>query len=67
MFAFVVFDRECATLTCVRDAFGIKPFFYTWENENFLFASEAPALLALKFIKAKLNWQRAYDYLVYGG
>ena len=26
MFAFVVFDRKLGTLTCVRDAFGIKPF-----------------------------------------
>lgn len=67
MFAFAVLDRQNATLTCVRDAFGIKPFFYAQENENFLFASEAPALLALKSAKAQLNWQQAYDYLVYGG
>lgn len=66
MFSFVVLDRDVATLTCVRDAFGIKPFFYTKENENFLFASEAPPLLTLKSAKAKLNWQQAYDYLVYG-
>tara|TARA_R110001599_G_scaffold171353_1_gene362340 strand:- start:364230 stop:366080 length:1851 start_codon:yes stop_codon:yes gene_type:complete len=66
MFAFVVLDRASATLTCVRDVFGIKPFFYALENKNFLFASEAPALLALKATKARLNWQRAYDYLVHG-
>ena len=39
MFAFAVLDRQSATLTCVRDAFGIKPFFYAQENENFIFAS----------------------------
>lgn len=66
MFAFVVLDREAATLTCVRDVFGIKPFFYAQENGNFLFASEAPALVALKSARARLNWQRAYDYLVHG-
>ncbi|MDR2219356.1 MAG: asparagine synthase (glutamine-hydrolyzing) [Methylobacillus sp.] len=66
MFAFVVLDREDATLTCVRDAFGIKPFFYTQDSGDFLFASEAPALVALKPTKAQLNWQRAYDYLVHG-
>jgi len=66
MFAFVVLDREAATLTCVRDAFGIKPFFYTQDDGDFLFASEAPALLALKSTRTQLNWQRAYDYLVYG-
>lgn len=66
MFAFVVLDRQAATLTCVRDGFGIKPFFYTQEDGDFLFASEAPALVALKSAKAQLNWQRAYDYLVHG-
>lgn len=66
MFAFVVLDREASTLTCVRDVFGIKPFFYAKEGEDFLFASEVPALVALKSSRAQLNWQRAYDYLVHG-
>lgn len=66
MFAFAVLDRQAATLTCVRDAFGIKPFFYAQEGGNFLFASEMPALVALKSTKAQPNWQRAYDYLVHG-
>lgn len=66
MFAFAVLDRQAATLTCARDAFGIKPFFYTAEGGEFLFASEAPALIALRRGKTGLNWQRAYDYLVHG-
>ncbi len=66
MFAFAVLDRQSVTLTCVRDAFGIKPFFYAQENGNFIFASETPALLALKSTKTQPNWQRAYDYLVHG-
>lgn len=66
MFSFVVFDRVTSTLTCVRDAFGIKPFFYTFENGDFLFASELPALKALMSQKPQLDWQRAYDYLVHG-
>ena len=66
MFAFAVLDRQELTLTCVRDAFGVKPFFYTHEGGDFLFASELPALLALKSIKAKPNWQRSYEYLVFG-
>lgn len=66
MFAFAVTDHKKNTLTCVRDAFGIKPFFYTSENNNFLFASELPALKLLKHERAELNWQRSYDYLVHG-
>ena len=66
MFAFVVYDKVTLTLTCVRDAFGIKPFFYTDEQGNFLFASEIPAIKALKKEAVTLDWQRAYDYLANG-
>lgn len=65
MFAFVVFDSARGTLTCVRDAFGIKPFFYTREQGSFLFASEVGAIKALKQERVQLDWQRAYDYLVH--
>lgn len=66
MFAFAVLDRRAHRLTCVRDAFGIKPFFYANGAEGFRFASEIPALQALLPGKPQLNWQRAYDYLVHG-
>lgn len=66
MFAFVVHDRQLQTLTCVRDAFGIKPFFYGVEEGAFFFASELSAITPLKSERAQLNWQRAYDYLVHG-
>lgn len=66
MFAFVVFDKVANKLTCVRDAFGIKPFFYTVEKGNFMFASEIPAIKALKSEEITLDWQRAYDYLTHG-
>nr|VFK39504.1 MAG: asparagine synthase (glutamine-hydrolysing) [Candidatus Kentron sp. SD]VFK44541.1 MAG: asparagine synthase (glutamine-hydrolysing) [Candidatus Kentron sp. SD] len=66
MFAFVVYDRTQGTLTCVRDAFGIKPFFYHRSKDGFLFASEMPAMLALLSERPTLNPQRAYDYLVTG-
>ena len=66
MFAFAVYDRQQQSLTCVRDAFGIKPFFYSNGAEGFRFASEVPALQKLLPGKPQLNWQRAYDYLVHG-
>lgn len=65
MFAFVVYDAQEETLSCARDAFGIKPFFYDFQPGTFLFASEQAALLQLRDEKPRLNWQRCYDYLVY--
>lgn len=66
MFAFAVLDKQTHSLTCVRDAFGIKPFFYSNGDEGFRFASEIPALLTLLPTKPPRNMQRAYDYLVHG-
>lgn len=65
MFAFAVFDSARRTLTCVRDAFGSKPIFYTREQGGFVFASEVAAIKALKQEPVQLDWQRAYDYLVH--
>lgn len=65
MFGFVIFDNKQNQLTCVRDAFGIKPFFYTREKNNFFFASEIRALHQLKEEKPRPNIQRSYDYLIY--
>ncbi|MGB6082523.1 MAG: asparagine synthase (glutamine-hydrolyzing) [Xanthobacteraceae bacterium] len=66
MFAFVVADLEAGSLVCVRDAFGIKPFYYSSSAESFLFASEQPALLSLRKSPVRADLQRAYDYLVHG-
>ncbi|MCW7755272.1 asparagine synthase (glutamine-hydrolyzing) [Desulfobotulus sp. H1] len=66
MFAFAVYDKLEKTITCARDAFGIKPFFYHSSKGCFAFASTASALMALLPQKPVLNFQKAYDYLVYG-
>lgn len=66
MFSFVVFDKEENRITCVRDPFGIKPFFYINNRDSFYFASEVGALIKLSNHQKKLCHQRAYDYLIYG-
>lgn len=66
MFSFAIFDKADNSLTCVRDAFGVKPFFYTFEDKNFYFASEIASIKALKNRNLELNIQASYDYLVHG-
>lgn len=45
MFAFAIWDEKKQKLFCVRDRFGIKPFYYTIQKGMFIFASEMKALL----------------------
>lgn len=66
MFSFVFYDRIEQQLTLVRDAFGIKPFFYALKDKEIYFASELSPLLRLRQEAVKPNLQRAYDYLVHG-
>lgn len=66
MFAFAIYDEQNYTITIARDAFGIKPLYYTNKNNNFFFSSEINALLELIPENITLNIQRSYDYLVHG-
>jgi asparagine synthase (glutamine-hydrolysing) len=45
MFAFAIWDEANQYLFCARDRFGIKPFYYTINNNTLYFASEVKALL----------------------
>ena len=45
MFAFAIWDRRTRELFCARDHAGIKPFYYFWDEERFIFASEVKAIL----------------------
>ncbi|CAM4361912.1 asparagine synthase (glutamine-hydrolyzing) [Acinetobacter pragensis] len=66
MFAFAVLDKVTNKVTLVRDAFGIKPFFYNFDNDDLFFGSDIRAVTALIGKKSQPNLQKAYDYLVHG-
>lgn len=44
-FAFALYDKRQRRLLCARDHLGILPFFYTFFNHMFIFASEIKAIL----------------------
>jgi asparagine synthase (glutamine-hydrolysing) len=57
MFAFALWDREKLTLTLARDRIGIKPLYYGWMGETFLFGSELKALKAHPEFEARVDRQ----------
>ncbi|MGV3628271.1 MAG: asparagine synthase (glutamine-hydrolyzing) [Betaproteobacteria bacterium] len=66
MFAFVVVDRSKRRLFAARDRFGIKPAYYHVSNSGVLaFASEIKQFTVLPGWSARLNRQRAYDFLAW--
>ena len=40
MFSFVIYDFKKNILFCARDRLGIKPFYYYYDEKNFIFSSE---------------------------
>lgn len=46
-FSFILWDEDQQQLIAARDRFGIKPLFYSKVKNNFYFASEIKALIAM--------------------
>ncbi|MCA6422545.1 MAG: asparagine synthase (glutamine-hydrolyzing) [Flavobacterium sp.] len=46
MFSFAIWNKKEQTLFAARDRFGVKPFYYFYEQSNFYFASEINTLFA---------------------
>lgn len=44
MFAFALYDKQIEKVFFVRDRAGVKPFYYFWKDDIFLFGSELKAL-----------------------
>lgn len=66
MWAFALWDMRGNKLFCARDRFGIKPFYYYFNNNLFVFGSEIKALLQHPEVPKKVNEEAVHDYLVWG-
>lgn len=63
MFAFAVYDQRRRSLLLARDRFGIKPLYYAALGNQFVFASEIKAILALDGFAPTMDRQACFDFL----
>ena len=61
MFAFAIWDARSDTLLLARDRIGIKPLYYTLNDQAFLFGSELKALVADEHFRSirEINLRRS--------
>lgn len=62
MFAFAIWDKLEKKLTIVRDRMGVKPLYYTFNDDTFYFASEQKALFTAG-IPLKIAQQGLEEYI----
>jgi asparagine synthase (glutamine-hydrolysing) len=65
MFAFAIWDRYEQTLFLVRDRYGIKPLYYAFFGQTFLFGSEQKAILAHPAAHAVLDKKALFEYFTF--
>ena len=64
MFAFALWDGRNKKLVAARDRLGIKPFYYLFDDQQLIFASEIKAILKAG-IKPYPNLAAINDYLTF--
>jgi len=63
-FAFVLYDAANDRLVIARDRFGIRPFFYHMGEDQFIYGSEAKAVLAHPDVPKRLSRRAALHQLM---
>lgn len=63
MFAFAIWDGEERSLFLARDRLGIKPVYYSENNECFSFSSEIKSLLVAGLVRPELNVPLVDQYI----
>ena len=66
MFSISLYDEKADEVICIRDRAGVKPFYYYWKDDLFLFCSELKSLIAHPRFEKKINPGAVASYLQYG-
>ncbi|GAG67247.1 unnamed protein product, partial [marine sediment metagenome] len=65
MFAFVIYDRAANKLVAARDRVGVKPLYYYFDGQQFIFSSEIKAILSTDLVQAQPNSKGMHDYITF--
>jgi asparagine synthase (glutamine-hydrolysing) len=66
MFAIALYDENSNELICIRDRAGVKPFYYSWSDNIFLFGSELKSLTKHPAFRKEINPNAVASFLQYG-
>ncbi len=65
MFAVAFYDTKTRKLLLARDRYGVKPLYYSRQDNIFLFGSEQKAIIAHPSYKRELNKEALLEYFTF--
>ncbi len=65
IFAFALYNKKTNEVLFARDQFGVKPFYYFTDKNQFYFASELKALTADALLNKEIDNAAIMDYINY--
>ncbi|MEE4357931.1 MAG: asparagine synthase (glutamine-hydrolyzing) [Desulfococcaceae bacterium] len=65
MFAFAIWDKKRQSLFIARDRYGIKPLYYTFAGNCFIFASEQKAIITHPDIRKEIDPEALLEYFTF--
>jgi asparagine synthase (glutamine-hydrolysing) len=66
MFAITLIDERENEVICIRDRAGVKPFYYYWKDDLFVFGSELKSLVKHPRFNKEINKEAVASFLQYG-
>ena len=65
MFAFAIWDKNQQELFLARDRYGIKPLYYTFAGNHFIFASEQKAIITHPAVSRDVDLEALLEYFTF--
>ena len=65
MFGLALWDRNEQSLLLARDRYGIKPVYYDFSAERFMFASEQKAIVNTSGYRSALDTEALFEYFTF--
>ena len=66
MYAICIYDLKTKEIILARDTFGIKPLYYSFFDNKFIFSSELKSIVKVFKNLNKINYNSYFDYLIKG-
>lgn len=66
MFAFAIWNQEKKSLFLARDAYGIKPLYYSIDKDRFIFSSQVKALQASNLVSDNVELAGLTGFYLWG-